>query len=173
MRTLSLTQPWASLIAHEVKRIETRSFKTSHRGPLAIHASKGFPGDAKRFCESRVFCRAMGWPECPSGGMTQEWCDDSKVRIQSLPLGCVVAIVDLVDCLPTVSVGCLSGVFEDYPDLDTEQERAFGNYDPGRYGWVLENVRKFSAPIPAKGSLGLWEWNGLEDAYQGAMKGVR
>lgn len=41
MKGLSLTQPWATLVAIGAKRIETRIWATSYRGPLAIHAAKG------------------------------------------------------------------------------------------------------------------------------------
>ena len=40
MKTLTFLQPWATLVALEAKRIETRSWRTSYRWPLAIHASK-------------------------------------------------------------------------------------------------------------------------------------
>jgi hypothetical protein len=39
MKALSVMQPWATLIALGAKHIETRSWATSHRGQLAIHAS--------------------------------------------------------------------------------------------------------------------------------------
>ena len=39
MRTLSIHQPWASLIAFSEKTIEVRSWSTSFRGRLLIHAS--------------------------------------------------------------------------------------------------------------------------------------
>ena len=39
MKALSLRQPWASLIADGRKTIETRTWRTYYRGPLAIHAS--------------------------------------------------------------------------------------------------------------------------------------
>ena len=39
MKALSLRQPWASLIANGHKTIETRTWRTRYRGPLAIHAS--------------------------------------------------------------------------------------------------------------------------------------
>jgi len=39
MKTLSVRQPWASLIAWGDKTIEHRSWSTGHRGPLLIHAS--------------------------------------------------------------------------------------------------------------------------------------
>ena len=38
MRVLTLREPWASLIAYGPKRIETRSWRSSYRGPLYIHA---------------------------------------------------------------------------------------------------------------------------------------
>jgi len=37
-KVLTLHQPWASLIAIGVKTMETRSWSTSYRGPLTIHA---------------------------------------------------------------------------------------------------------------------------------------
>ena len=40
MKTLTVKQPFASLIAYGHKRYEFRSWKTSHRGPLLIHSSK-------------------------------------------------------------------------------------------------------------------------------------
>lgn len=41
IKVLSLKEPWATLIASGVKKIETRSWKTTYRGELYIHASKG------------------------------------------------------------------------------------------------------------------------------------
>lgn len=40
MKALSLKQPWASMVANGTKTIETRTWRTSYRGPLAIHASQ-------------------------------------------------------------------------------------------------------------------------------------
>jgi hypothetical protein len=39
-------------------------------------------------------------------------------------------------------------------------EKAFGDYTPGRYAWLLADVRRLPEPIPARGALGLWEWEG-------------
>lgn len=39
MKALTLWQPYASAIAVGLKKYETRSWKTSYRGPLVIHAS--------------------------------------------------------------------------------------------------------------------------------------
>jgi hypothetical protein len=38
-RAISLRQPWASLMAHGLKTIENRPWRTSFRGPILIHAS--------------------------------------------------------------------------------------------------------------------------------------
>jgi len=57
MRALSLTQPWATLVVSGAKSFETRSWTTSYRGPLLIHAAKGFPSFARNFAETE---RALG-----------------------------------------------------------------------------------------------------------------
>lgn len=77
---LSLTQPWASLIAHGHKRVETRSWSTKYRGEIFIHASKGFPGKARYFAGTQ-------WAE---GRLPAE-----------LPLGCLIATARIVDVKPT------------------------------------------------------------------------
>ena len=40
MRALSVRQPWAQAILDGIKRVENRTWKTSYRGQLVIHASK-------------------------------------------------------------------------------------------------------------------------------------
>lgn len=42
MKAISITQPWASLIASGVKDIENRSRPFNYTGSLLIHASKGW-----------------------------------------------------------------------------------------------------------------------------------
>lgn len=134
MKTLSLTQPWATLVAIGAKHFETRSWSTSYRGPIAIHASKRFPRDAIAICFEQPFGKVLH----ASGIVTPS----------ELPLGAVIAIAELVDIQPTARIlGILS-----------DQEDAFGDYSPGRYAWHLTNVRKLPEPVPARGSLGLWDW---------------
>ena len=40
MKAITIWQPWASLLASGRKRYETRSWATTYRGPIAIHAAK-------------------------------------------------------------------------------------------------------------------------------------
>lgn len=40
MKVLTIKEPWASLILEGKKTIETRTWKTNHRGTVLLHASK-------------------------------------------------------------------------------------------------------------------------------------
>lgn len=41
LKALSIRQPWAWAIVHALKDIENRTWPTSYRGPVLIHAAKG------------------------------------------------------------------------------------------------------------------------------------
>lgn len=148
MKALTLTQPWATLVAIGAKKIETRSWRTSYRGPIAIHAAKGFPKDAQNICYTQPFLRILL-------GINAE--------INKLARGSVIATAKLTDVCPMESTLCLPGIFDDYPELDTPQERAFGDYSFGRWAWILEDVKSLTDPIPTKGALSLWEFSGLTE----------
>ena len=50
MKTITIRQPWATLIAKGYKEYEFRTWKTNYRGPILIHAGKGIDTKAiKRF----------------------------------------------------------------------------------------------------------------------------
>ena len=128
MRTLTLLQPWATLVASGAKQIETRSSSTKYRGPLAIHSSARWTEEARAFARNRAVIARLG---------------DERV----FPLGAIVAVCDLVDCVATDDVGVIS-----------PWEEAFGDYSPGRYAWYLHNIVPLDEPVPAKGALGLWTY---------------
>lgn len=142
MKALSLTQPWATLVAIGAKKIETRNWFTGHRGLIAIHASKGFPRDAREFCDglfdpelyAEVF-ETLGYHEP-----------------EDLPRGAIIAVATLRTCMRT-SNDVYTATWLDTLD---ETERAFGDYSDNRYGWFLEDVRRLEEPIPCRGALGLW-----------------
>lgn len=153
MKVITLTQPWATLVAIGQKSIETRSWWTGYRGPLAIHAAKGFPGWAKELCFTKPFASVLGLYLRQNTGGDYYLEDVIKKR---LPLGAIVAVCELVDVLSAESV---------INEL-SEQEQAFGDYAPGRHAWLLANVRQLPEPIPVKGKLGLWEFD-LSEAEHG------
>lgn len=39
-----------------------------------------------------------------------------------------------------------------------------GSYDLGRYGFTLSHPQAYEEPIPARGALGLWNWQRAEVA---------
>lgn len=52
MKVISIKQPWASLIVEGYKKFEFRTWKTSYRGEILIHASKTVEKDKlKRFAD--------------------------------------------------------------------------------------------------------------------------
>ena len=150
MKALTLTQPWATLVAIGAKRIETRSWSTKYRGPLAIHAAKGFPKEARQFTMQPVCYEAVRRfsPGAETG---------LKCGMLAYPLGMVIATARLGNVLPVEVIDNEDNVFGVSLKPLSVQEKAFGNYSPGRYAWLLEDIR-FIEPIPAKGALGLWEW---------------
>jgi len=130
MKAISLTQPYATAVALSIKPEETRSWRTTYRGPLAIHASKGFPRWARDFA-------------------AEEWVIGRLPPPSNLPLGAMLCLVRLVDCVRT----------EDRIGHISETTFLYGDYTPGRWAWMLDLVEVFPEPIRATGALGLWEWD--------------
>lgn len=175
MKALSLHQPWASLVALGYKSIETRRWATHHRGPLAIHAAKRDPGRERWFSPelAQILCEAglgSDYLLAPNGSC-------ARVRLGPMPLGAVVAVVDLDDVVATEDVRWSieidrpyrrvverSGV--DHIDwyLVSERERPCGDYGPGRFVWLLRRVRALDEPIGARGQQKLWEWSAVGGA---------
>ena len=136
-RAISLRQPWATLIAIGAKVIETRSWTTSYRGRLLIHASAAMTPYQRKVHAYTYFQEALSAAGFPLA--------------EDLPLGVIVAECDLADVLPQTS----GRFFQPWVRSLSEKERTFGEYGPGRYGFFLKNVRK-TPLIKARGSLSLW-----------------
>lgn len=100
---LSLWQPWASLIALGVKTIETRSWSTQYRGPLAIHAGAKKPRNVwaqepPDLYDPIAIDRYLEITEDVhgSGSFLYQWRG---------PLGAIVATCTLADVVPLVGLG--------------------------------------------------------------------
>jgi len=132
MKALSLTQPWATLIIIGAKSVETRSWMTQYSGPIAIHASKKFPDEDKDLCMEPPFRQALR-----AGGI---------LGPADLPTGAILGTAVLRGCRFT----------EDVAHQLSAEEQAFGNYEPGRFAWFLQDARRIAIPIPCRGKLGLW-----------------
>lgn len=135
VKALTLTQPWASLMALLEKKNETRGWGTAYRGPLAIHAAKGYrPADEAAFYNSPFFSTFHKY------GID---------NFYELPRGSVLCILWLKDIFK---------VDENYK-LPEPPELLFGNYQKGRKIWTFEKqIHRFYEPLPAKGKQSLWDF---------------
>jgi hypothetical protein len=148
LKVITLTQPWATLMALGLKRVETRSWLTEYQGPLAIHAAKSFPPWAEDLCVSEPFCSSLS----DAGYL---WKPEIARNPRCLPIGHVIA------------VGWLEGVERISPSFPVVPlERAFGNYESGRYAWHFSGVHRLATPIAARGALGLWRWQPPESFWE-------
>lgn len=128
MKALTVCQPWATAILTLGKAVENRTWSTPYRGPLAIHAGK-----SRRWYDA----------EDP-----EDWPDLYGVELpplESLTLGCVLGVVDLLDCVPLAELG------RRYPDLRGHA------WAEGPVCWVLANPRLLAEPVPYSGQQGLWQ----------------
>lgn len=172
MKFLTIRQPWASLISLGVKRIETRSWSTSFRGPLAIHAGKAKP--------SRDLVRMGQWLTRWDYGEGRYAMSDGLGKWVALPLGAVVAVCDLIDVVPIVddyeaicdayegpaaiertpsdmliAFPAWSGALDEDAEMIVTEELPFGDFTAGRWAWLLGPVKPLPDPIPMRGAQGL------------------
>ena len=145
MKVLTIKQPWASLIVDGIKDIENRTWKTNYRGRILIHSSN-------------IPFKFSGLSDI----LTKEQFDSLKDKIAPFmgnDCGDIIGSVEIVDCVINHK-----SIWADKTDGVTDSNT--GEFIPRRepkpvYNWVLANPIKFEKPIPAKGKLGLWEFNGI------------
>lgn len=91
MKTITLHQPWASLVAEGYKDIENRSWRSHFRGPVLIHAGKGVdqwgPEEVARF------------------GMELPW------KLSELPSRGIIGVAYVTDCVEESSSPWFSGPY--------------------------------------------------------------
>lgn len=136
MKALSLWQPWATLMAYDLKKVETRSWETKYRGLIIIHAAKKIvkPTDGdistQPWIREALHYLGLKWEELPTG---------------------ILAIREIVDCIK---------IFDSEPPgpgiAHGRWERFFGDYRHGRYAWLTKDIKRFKKPIPFNGKQGLF-----------------
>lgn len=128
-KVLTLRQPWATFLARGIKQNETRSWRTSHRGKILIHAG----------------LKKIDWSEVPELHILEKHYPD--IKNWDYPLGAIVAEADLIGCRQTEAARIR---------ID-EVERACGNWSDGRFAWAMEDVKPLFIPN-VKGQLWLWTY---------------
>ena len=146
MQALSMHQPWASLVAKQMKHIETRD----RRPPLsligqriAIHATKRivtFNPDEATYPAERQHIERFN--QAVAQALGPDW----STRV---PTGAVLASVQQVKTP------------DDLPDDPNEQ--LFGDYATGRWLWHLRDVLELTHPVPARGYPSFWTWTTAEE----------
>lgn len=179
MKAITIWQPWASLIALGVKTIETRSWSTDYRGPLAIHAAAtpagilGLPGDCEGNQEGQwaygylgdyqaSYCRQTG-PEGRRGDTELMFVGDlpwgrrlpqpAGAQALSMPMGAVVATCRLVKVFQAQLLAQLDTAWR----WDVDANRPYGDFSAGRYAWLLADIKPVEPPMPAAGQRRLWD----------------
>lgn len=150
MKAITIKQPWASLIAIGAKRIETRSWQTKYRGPIAIHSSAHWSNKERNLVYTHPFDMVLTQDRAhrnPNFFEALSW--------QFLPTGKILATANLVDCIPTEKIPY--DLNHPHADSANAFEEHFGDYLPGRFAWILEDVKALKEPMDYRGSLGLWD----------------
>ena len=153
MKAISLWTLWAMLIAYGHKKIETRSWKAPDYligQRIAIHATKATPkwtlSLLRKFADLLGIKYEGSWLYYLAAGVG--------------PFGKVVATAKLKACFPIIELcGSKWAVYPTGKRIKIEgNELEFGDYTPGRYAWILEDVQPLPVPVAAKGMQGLWNW---------------
>jgi activating signal cointegrator 1 len=131
MKALTISQPYASLIASGEKWIENRTWPTSYRGAVAIHAGKGTQylgqDELKEYHTGCVIAIA-NLTACVSAGELSMHGNDGVAQSLLIP-----------------------GTSKTWADALKHK------HAEGPWCWILEDIRKI-APVPCRGAQGLWNW---------------
>lgn len=149
MKAITIKQPWASLIVHGIKDIENRTWTCPKKyigQRVLIHASKSKDKREKPLLTEEQYKLAGG----VSGYGTHIFGNR----------GAIIGSVEIVDCVVNHS----SIWAEKTENYTVGMNPKLHENITGKkviYNWVLANPVLFEKPIPAKGRLSFWEYDGL------------
>jgi hypothetical protein len=129
MKALTISQPFASLIASGEKGVENRRWPTRHRGPIAIHAGKG-----------TQYLTRLALADYPTGCV---------IAIAQL-VACVRWDDLTAERQPAMRALFDAGVLPN--------DVIWHEYTEGPWCWVLRGVCRIK-PVKCAGMPGLWEWD--------------
>jgi hypothetical protein len=139
MKALSIKQPWASLIAHGIKDIENRTWKTHFRGRIFIHASaKKVHVDFSLEQTSMIY----GTELFPDTG--------HNFAHKKFPVSAIIGEVEIIDCVINHESIWAESTFEPIDESEGYPQKPI-------YNWVLTNPVLYEKPIlNVKGKLSFW-----------------
>lgn len=196
VRALTLRQPWASLVAVGAKTIETRGWSTDYRGPLLIHAAKRTPDvdgvqGLARFGDWWVADTRLGTFTLAHVPDDDDYPDSATEY--PIPLGVVVASCRLVACVPIRETETEDD--DEWPRLVVNKpgsepwallgggfgagvygigdQLPFGDFTPGRFAWLLEDVKPTTERCPRCWGLGYVPFDDRADVVCSLCQGLR
>lgn len=175
MKAISLWQPWASLIACGAKPYETRHWAPPREligQTIAIHAAKKIDKGAAAFSTDLMFGQHKpgGFELADKLEASMKGTPDDLMGIfgsTAMPIGCVVctARLDAAFLLGEPAEGTAVPAARvvrrltsrAMPDCFTVRYDDFGDYAPGRWAWLLRDVKPLNPPCPAVGRQGFFD----------------
>ncbi|XP_048041529.1 activating signal cointegrator 1 isoform X1 [Megalobrama amblycephala] len=125
---LSMHQPWASLLVKGIKRVEGRTWYTSHRGRLWIAAAAN---------------RATPQEIAGVEAMYRQIYKDEPQFPSEYPTGCLLGCVNVTDCLSQEQFR------EQYPQISEESTSPFV--------FICSNPQELVVKFPMKGKHKIWK----------------
>lgn len=175
MKAISLWQPWASLIACGAKWYETRHWAPPRDligQTIAIHAAKKIEKGAAQFAEELIYGQHAvgGFDLADKLYATFDDVPDEMMGIfghAAMPIGCIVCTARLDAAFqlgePAEGTGVPAArvvrrlVSRQMPDCFTVRYDDFGDYAPGRWAWLLSDVKPLKPPPRATGRQGFFD----------------
>lgn len=160
MRALTLTQPWAGLVASGIKLIENRPRPMIKRedfgAPFALHASREIDPDVY---DRIVEIAPELWGERNPIG---DWYRLTRITSAVIAVATVDSVLDPL----------AHGILPDHPDavapLRPDQRRWFF----GPIGYMLRDVRALATPVPCRGWQGFWYLTPKDERERGELSAV-
>ncbi|MCP1540003.1 hypothetical protein J2W79_005138 [Methylorubrum extorquens] len=137
MKVISVWNPYASLLAHGFKLVETRGFpapKALIGQRIGIASTKVIKPEQRDAMKDPAFARYYFETNLPR-------------EIEALPNGYLLGTVLLHSCSEITE--------EDLEDV-TDEEKLYGWWKPGRFAWRCRKPEPFAKPVPVRGAQGIW-----------------
>lgn len=143
MKSLSIKQPWCSLIAMGAKPVENRSRNTNYRGRIYLHSS-GQP------MKGEVY-NIIGLDRWESLNKQQKVATWESMKLN----GAIIGEANIIDC-----VRGHTSIWADHKTLVSRKINGeIQLVEAPCYQWVLSDVVMYEQPIlSVKGMLGLWNY---------------
>lgn len=151
MKVISIWQPYASLLVHGFKFFETRTWPAPRAvigQRIGIAATKAITPAQRDAFNDPVFAYYYEQSGLPP--------------LEELPRG---------HLLGTALLHSVDLITEDLLDDITQEEQAFGWFEPGGYAWRMRYPNLFDQPVVITGKQGIFEWKGFEGAKRNAQLG--